>query len=167
MWQWLLSWFRRSGPDLYRPRERLIYRYFDGRRTVAADPQVLYKRLMAVGPELSIDITVAQSPSQDAAKASDAAVAKIRGIFGLKPLEEGGLTEIEAGNLLDHFVAYCEAVKKNSRTPATSAPSSPAPSPPASAAGGPATASSSGSGSTASGASTGPPEPSVSAPASP
>lgn len=119
---WLASWFRRSdGDDLYRPSQRLIYRYFDGKRTVKADPLILYKRLMEVSPELSIDAKVSLSDLKDAPKAHDALIAKVQKIFDLKPLCDGGLTQVEAINLLVHFIEYTGMLKKNSSPPATSA----------------------------------------------
>ena len=147
--------------DIYRPKERLIYQYWDGSKMVCADPMVLYKRMMAVGPELSIHIKVSQSTSKDAGKAHEALVVKTREIFSVKTLDENGLTEVEAIELLDHFLTYCEHVKKNSSAFLTSSTSS---APSESSGESPSTGNSSASGSTAEGPSTAEPEPSLTAP---
>lgn len=125
----LLRWLfgKRKTYDIYHPRERMIYHYFDGQKVVHADPLQLERKLMDVGPELSIDMKVAKSISKDAAKAHTEMVKKCREIFNVKSVEEGGLTELETVLLLEHYLAYTDEVKKNwSRivTPptATSAP---------------------------------------------
>lgn len=113
---WLKSWFIEVDRfDVYKPRERLIYKYWDGKKLVSADPLVLYKRMMERGPELSIDIKVSTSASKDAAKAHESLVKGIREVFQVKTLEEGGITDLEAMDVLDHFLIYSEMVKKNSR----------------------------------------------------
>ena len=118
----MFGWFRRKDTDsFWSPRQRQIYSYWDGQKKVRADPLVLWKRIAAVGPTLSIDIKVGTSNSKDAAKAQDAAVEKIRAIFQVKPLVEGGLTENEACDLLEHFLAYCDQLKKNLKPSAISA----------------------------------------------
>ncbi len=160
---WLKSWFSKDsigGFEVYHPGERAIYSYFDGAKMVRADPVVLYKGLMAVRSELAVDIKVANSTlvkAADAKEAHDRLIAKIRGIFGLKSLEEGGLTESEAYGLMDHFLVYAERVKKNlSRSPT---PSTPTVASSSTSEAGQTTAPSSGSGSTASEPSTAKPEP--------
>jgi len=145
MFSKLLGWLRSllvkntptSPVDVYDVKERLIYSYFDGQKLVRVDPLVYYRRVMDKGPELDLDIKLANSPSKASEKGRLGVLTKIRSIFGVKPFEEGGLTESETTDLLDHFLLYCESLKKNSNpTPipptATSAPtasSSPVPSP--------------------------------------
>ena len=129
MFAWLFDKFRPKY-DLFRPQERFIYRYFDGTKTVAVDPLPVYKRIMAVGPELTVDAKVSRSASKEASKAHDGLISKIRVIFDLKPLSDGGLTEIEACTLLDHFLSYCDALKKNINPPPTSPPGTLPPTPP-------------------------------------
>lgn len=156
-------WGKAPGSDFYRPRERTIYRYWDGQRNVAADPMTLYRKVMEVGPELKIDLTVADSPSKDAGEAHMRAVDKLKAIFSVKGLAEGGLTEAEMLDLLDHFMSFCEALKKNSRTPPTCAGATPGTTG-ASSGGGCPTPSTSACGSTASGPATAPPAPSPTGP---
>lgn len=118
MFRKLFSWFRGGEEqyDLYKPSQKKIYAYWNGREEIQADPIMLYKRMMVKGPELSIDLKVADSSSKDAAKAHDAAIVKIQEIFSLKPYENGGgLTQTQQIELLEHFLIYCEWLKKNSR----------------------------------------------------
>lgn len=104
--------------DYWTPGERMIFRYFNGSKTVAADPLVLYKRMMEVWPELSIDINVSISPLKEAPEAHNKAVQKIRKIFAVGTLEEGGLTDVECFQILEQFQTYSGWVKKNSRVSA-------------------------------------------------
>lgn len=115
--------------DEYDPGERLIFTYHDGTKKVRADPMVLYKKVMASRAELSIDRKVADSPSKDAMTAHGRLVDRIRAIFQLKLFEEGGLTEQETVELLDHFLFFVDEIqKKTNPSPTswteTSAPSS-------------------------------------------
>jgi hypothetical protein len=135
--QWLLrkvGVLPTPGVDLYRPKERKLYGYWNGYKTIWEDPMVLYKRLIEVGPELSVDIKVANTTMKGNIEASQAVVDKIRVIFDVKPYDkekphQSGLTEIQLTDLLGHFMMYCDHVKKNSlgqQTPQeTSPPSAP------------------------------------------
>lgn len=102
--------------DVYEPGERRIYKYFDGEKIRPADPMVLWRRLMEVRGDLARDMSVAFAPFENKGKAEAyAGVAeKARQIFQVKCLEEGGLTEPELIDLVNHFWRYCEGVKKNS-----------------------------------------------------
>jgi hypothetical protein len=137
LFKWIRSKFKRQKWDLYDPKDRLIFRYNDGKRMIWADPMVLYRRLMEVAPTLSIDVRVSASASKDAGKAYVATLEKIRTIFAVEapktedPLEcRGTLSEIELVDLLNYFLTYCETVKKNSRMSATSSTNSEASKPP-------------------------------------
>lgn len=99
--------------DTYRPREQLIYHYWDGQKMRSVDPVKVYKKMAEVGQELSANIRVSTSPSKGAAKAYESVVKSIRGIFDLQSFEEGGLTEIDTVGLLDHFLIFCGRLKKN------------------------------------------------------
>ncbi len=122
----MLKWFfnlfkRREKWDVYSPGEMQIYSYFDGEKWVKADPVALYGRLSDKWIELEIDMKVSTSPSKDAAKAYKTLAAKIREIFGIRPLEDGfkipekgTLTDVAVLALLDQFLTYSGFVKKNS-----------------------------------------------------
>lgn len=166
IFSFVTNWFRGGRPDLYRPRERLIYSYHTGERVVRADPLVLYRRVMDEGPELAVDIKVSQSPMAGAGAAQGAVAARVRRMFGLKPLADGGLGEVECVELLDHFLEYCSGVKKNTGPTPTSAAATSAPTAPSWAAA-PPTPPTSASGSTASASPPAGPAPSPSGPPSP
>ena len=165
MFAWFWSLFARSRDDIYHPRERNVFTYFNGTRRVRVDPLVLWNQIMAVGPSLSIDLKVARSASKDAAKADTNAVATIRKLFGIAPLvgglelpPEGSLTGQECCELLDAFLVYCERAKKKWNKPATSVAET-SPATPSSSADVPATELSSDSTSTASVSNSVPAEP--------
>ena len=157
--------------DLYDPGERLLFTFFTGcdangnKVWVSDDPMVLHKRMMDVGPELDVEMTVSRSMSKDAAAFHIKMLERIRKIFDVKLFvrgEAGGLTELETVALLHSFMTYCGAVKKNSSPSAipqtTTSPSMPSPTAPGSSASsvaGPPTSSISGFGSVASVPSTG------------
>jgi hypothetical protein len=150
-WLWKLLG-KRAGEDMewdqYKPKDRKIYRYFDGTKEVAGDPMVLYKRFMDVAPEMRVYWKVSRSPSKYATKAHCDLIVKIRQVFEIKTLAEGGLSEPECEDLLDHFLIYVELVKKNSGMQAISVSETSRATPPSSAEN-PATPNGSASGSTA------------------
>ncbi len=156
---WLKKWIARDlAHDLYHPKGRMIYQFFNGEEVIRIDPMVLYKRLADIGPELDVDIRVARSESKAAPAAYESMITKIRSVFDVKSLAEGGLTEAETVELFDHFLAYNSNLKKNSAVSATSSARSETSAP--SSAAGPATWSSTDSGSIASGSGTAKPAPS-------
>lgn len=164
---WLRNLFRRRRSldrlDLYSPAERLIYRYFDGQKVRRADPMVLYKNYAEVRTDLLVDLRGYYSslmPEDKSNACHTGAVAKIRKIFDVPALgDEGGLTDGEVLDLLNHFTDYIDSVKKNSRSIPTTATATSAATPSCSEAG-PPTSSTLDSGSTASASSTAAPAPS-------
>lgn len=112
-----------GSDDLFRPSERRIYRYFDGKDVVHADPMVLWSKLMEKAPELNIDLALARSVSKEREKGRRGAVSKVRGVFDVLPYDGGtktGLTDAECMMLMSHFMDYMGAVKKNGQDPPTS-----------------------------------------------
>lgn len=114
--------------DLFQPEQRLIYSYFNGQKVVSVDPLVLYRKTLEQGPSLSIDFKVANSPSKDAAKAYTSLMIHLRRIFDVAEYQQGGLTETEMMQLLEHFLRYCNSIKKNWSPLPTSATATLAPS---------------------------------------
>ena len=169
MFGWAKRLFSRKPAEdfaVYNPAERVIYSYFDGEKVVKADPMVLYRNLHDIGAVLDMDMKGARSQSSRAGEYHAEMIRKMRGIFAVKPLEQGGLTESETENLFWHFFEFCETVKKNSRSIRTNATEASSPTP-ASPGESPATGPSSASTSTAEGPSTEGPSPSPSVPESP
>lgn len=118
MFGWMLDqlrgfWFRRS---------RMIFKYWDGKRTRLADPMVLYREIMA-HDEFKMDdfkmITV-----KDLFPTIVGRLAKVsRDVFKLKTAEDGGLTDMEAVQNLRAFIEYSGLQKKSTESPPTSLPS--------------------------------------------
>lgn len=97
----------------YSAKRRKIYTYWNGKAYVQADPMELAKKLFQVGQALSIDMKIAAFPNYPAApSAHDSMVATIRELFDLVPLPEGGLSESESVDLLNHFLIYLGMMKK-------------------------------------------------------
>lgn len=172
-WLWRLFFGRGASDYLtYSPRQRMIYRHCVGFTAdrepvmVSKDPMVLWRRMSAQGAELNVNMRVAVSPSKGAAECHKKLMAQVRDIFEVKSFEEGGLTELELSQLLDHFLTFIAEVKKKAQNSTTNS-GGPSPTSEASTEGGPATPNGSPSGSTGTDPSTAPPTPSASAPASP
>lgn len=123
----MFSWFKKKNKtidNIYSPKERCIYEYFDGQKQVKADPLVLYKRLQDCSTDLSVDMRLANSIHSDANKGHTNAIKKIQTIFSIKPFDEGGLSEMEAMSLLEHFLFFCDELKKKVSPSATSSTTS-------------------------------------------
>lgn len=107
--------------DIYQPKERFIFKYFDGEKMVVADPLILYKRLSSKIDEIEICVKTSSFPGYDKAEESyEKLVLTIRKIFKIKALEEGGLTPTELEDLLSQFLEYCHWNKKKWNPIATS-----------------------------------------------
>lgn len=109
-----------EGLDCYKPSERLIYKYWDGEKEVLADPIVLYRRIMSKAAELDADMSAAKFPGFEKAEEAHASlVSKLQKLFKVRPMAEGGLTDTQLEELLDHFLAYCDWLKKKPLTTPT------------------------------------------------
>lgn len=119
---WLFSFFRTTSPlDLYHPKERLIYAYFNGKEIVKADPMILYRKFKDKEVLIDSAIKAIRGPESKWKGPERINFIKyIREIFDLKPFEEDGLTELELSDLFNHFLTYCGDVKKNSSPSQTS-----------------------------------------------
>ena len=98
----------------YQPKEREIYRYFNGTEVISADPLTLYKRVIDKADDLDSNIKALNFPNYNGVtECHNKLVEDLRVVFGVKSVEEGGLTETEVEHLLTHFLNYCDTVKKN------------------------------------------------------
>lgn len=113
--------------DLFDPAETLIYTHlkgYDQRRQkvyVSKDPVRLYRRVMEYGQEISINSKVARSASKGAPGCWDKLTSRLREVFEIPAVEEGGLPGVHLVKLLNHFMDYCDGIKKNLPTATTSA----------------------------------------------
>lgn len=113
--RWLASLFRRSDPfNMFTVKERLIYHYWDGQRMVSVDPMELFKKLIDVAPKVYVDAKVVKFGMKDAPAKQKELIESVRGMFGIKPYDQGGLTETESMELFYHFLEFTERIKKNS-----------------------------------------------------
>ena len=114
-WNWIKSFFKKST-EIYAPKERLIYKYWNGEKIVSVDPMVIAEKIDQHSITLTVDAKVAFSMSPDAPKAYQSMLNAIREIFGVKEFQEGkgGLTRLETMGLIDQFNTWVEELKKNS-----------------------------------------------------
>lgn len=88
----------------------LSYAYWDGERVVSVDPLELGRKLIPRRRSMEIDLKVGNSQSRDAVKSMDRYHATLRDVFAVRPLEEGGLAQMELKGLLEHFECYVGSV---------------------------------------------------------
>jgi hypothetical protein len=96
-------------------RHRLLFQFWDGRQFRRVDPFTLLRKLLNTD-KFDPDDDLKKLKIPDAKLVCDKIghIAEgVREIFGVKPLENGGLTELECVNLLMEFSAYLDRVKKN------------------------------------------------------
>lgn len=96
--------------NVFHPKDRVLYKFWDGKDQVTADPLVLFKKLMEKGKEVSHNMKLSNSNDSNSTQGHSNLVANARWIFNVKPLELGGLTEQECVNLLDHFLSWCSDI---------------------------------------------------------
>lgn len=108
----LISWIR----NRFYNRGRAIFRFWDGSTSRRIDPMVVYRRLLE-HPEFDWETTPLLIDVHEEAVAADAirlSADAVRVAFEIPELSETkGLTEIECVQLLQLFVQYLTALKKN------------------------------------------------------
>lgn len=120
LWNWVKSLFSKQdltkNQEVYTLEERLIYSYFDGKKTVKEDPIVIYKRLADKRADIKTNFSVADSPSKNSQKAYDSLIKDLCSVFDVtlwdKEKQEG-LTHTEVIDLFDDFHTWLDEVKKN------------------------------------------------------
>lgn len=112
----MLNWFKRWQNN----RSRAIFRYWDGSNEASADPLAVWRAFRA-DPEFDAERDIPALQLDDD-KSLAVTIAAVRRAFGLKALEQGGLTEGECIALLYQFIAYVGHVKKNTSQTPTSPP---------------------------------------------
>lgn len=139
MLNWLKSWFTpktptpTNPPNLWRPKERLIFSFFDGKENRSVDPMPLYRKVRDIEKEVAADLVLARSQMKDALKGWSLAAGRIRKAFGLDEYsDQGGLTELECVELFDAFKAWVGVEKKSTPSPSTTSAETSTPTPPSS-----------------------------------
>ena len=110
---------------LFKPKERMIFKFWDGEKIREIDPMVLYGRLGDVSTELDVAIKLSRSASKDSRQGHREVVQLLSKIFGVKSFEEGGLTESELLDVFISFMEWVDRLKKNSPQSLTSVESTP------------------------------------------
>ncbi len=113
MFNWLRRWklWRQS-------RTRAIFPYWDGQKWRTADPITIYRAIKS-HPDFNLE----RHPEMHDAGDDEATLICLkaaRDIFGVKSLQEGGLTETETIDLLGAYFEWISDVKKNISTSLTS-----------------------------------------------
>ena len=106
----LLNWWRKRQ----RQSQRMIFRYHNGLSVIAADPLVIWRRIIN-NPGLQLDRCAAYINAGKEPESTEI-VRSLCDIFGLRRYEPGtglGLTDLELVDVLGDFVAYMDVVKKN------------------------------------------------------
>lgn len=126
----------------YKPRpERFIFRYHDGRQERVIDPAIAWDRYRANGLDLAEHAAASDAWLQaiergddqkriaileTAAIESQTKLAELAGeMFDVKPLDEGGLTREERGDLLAAYFDFIAELKKKRGPLPTLTPPSP------------------------------------------
>jgi hypothetical protein len=119
---------RHKDGDGFRPAARCIYRYHDGRRWVRADP-IRIQRELLTDPDLSLetDLKLAMAETPETAAAVGRVVNAVRRAFRVTSFADGGLLDTECIELLGHFAAFLQELKKKvGFWPTSATPTAPA-----------------------------------------
>lgn len=116
----MIAWFRKlfDRPDSfgYRPGQREIFEYWDGKRFRKGDPLAIH-RAMLTDPDfdMNIDPGLAGVPHVKGLIATGRVAAAVRKAFAIAPLDAGGLTDGECLTLFCTFGAYIHQLTESSR----------------------------------------------------
>lgn len=106
-WLWILSIV---GLD-----PRGIFVFYDGKRWRRSDPFVIYRGIYEVpgfDPDTALP-TLNQGDARQKLKSAEKIAAAVRHVFGVKQLEDGGLTDLECVQLLGDFFEFSDDLKKS------------------------------------------------------
>lgn len=121
---WLLVLLGRLGRLFSRNRGRDVFRFYDGRRWREIDPfipaRVLFSHPKFDWDETLVLLTMPRVKPQ--LETAAVIVQAVQDAFKVKPFDQGGLTELEAIDLLYDFRDYLGNVKKNGSLFPTSQP---------------------------------------------
>jgi len=112
MLRWFLDWRRRHAAR----RDRAIFKYWDGTRTRAVDPMVVYRVLACHPTFIWRDHPRQVERDHDALRIT---LGAIRDAFDVKPLSadgKHGISEGETLGLLVQFSEFLESAKKNTNS---------------------------------------------------
>lgn len=121
----ILSWlFPKRDASGFTPGERAIFPYWDGKRHRLGDPLALHRALLTDPDfDMEFDPKVAEVPTKDGLNATGRVAAAVRKAFGVKTLDDGGLTDTECLTLFCEFGGYLGQLTEDTR-PLASSPGS-------------------------------------------
>lgn len=93
-------------------RQRFVFSYWNGHRTVKADPMVIWRLLQQCDDFREEDfklLSIEATRNDTVAKIAGV----VRSVFSIPSLEDGGLTELECLGVMNSFIAYSGFQKKS------------------------------------------------------
>jgi len=101
---------------MFSDKERMIFRYHNGTKQIAADPLVIQRKLLSQKDvDLDSEFRLAVSDTKESLAAISRVVDVIRFSFGVKPLDpetEEGLTDTECLQLMASYAEFLNELKK-------------------------------------------------------
>ena len=104
---WLINWWKNRA----REKSRAIFRYWDGKKERAIDPMLAWQGLIS-DVEFNLDTHPAQIDRGEI-EAIQVGSRTVQRVFAVKPVDEGGLTQLESLDLLVDYFDYLDTLKKN------------------------------------------------------
>ena len=108
MFGFIADWLRRKARD----KQRFIFRYWNGSKTVFGDPLELHRNLQA-HPDYTEDSFSLITREELRNDIIGELAAVVREVFSIPKLIDGGLTELECVQLLAEFIEYAGVQKKS------------------------------------------------------
>jgi len=101
---------------MFSKEERLIFRYHNGSKQIAADPLVIQRKILSQkNIDLDSEFRIAVSDTKESLDAISRVVGVIRSAFGVKELDpetEEGLTDTECLQLMASYAEFLNELKK-------------------------------------------------------
>lgn len=105
-------------------RRRFLFRYHDGRKRTAADPLVLYRRLLKHGEELVVSAAAFDRQQDPEAEEFIRRLAEIFALVRYDPETGRGLTDAEIVAVFERFNGFLREVRERFFPGSTSPPTS-------------------------------------------
>lgn len=94
------------------PTERNIFRYWDGTKERAADPMVLWEKVIIQSDAMRTVFAHADMGDIEGIREASGMICDILGVHEFDPVTETGLTREELNNLMVLFIGYVNDLKK-------------------------------------------------------
>jgi hypothetical protein len=123
MFRWLRRLFGKRDALGYADADREIFEYWDGQRIRRGDPLAIHRAIICAPEEefnIKVDPKVARVPTPEGLLATGRMAAIVRKAFGIKSVDEGGLTDGECIRLFIEFGALIRVLEDDARPLASS-----------------------------------------------